>query len=83
MSVKHLIFKGITNFILKIICISNPHQLSLALSVEIVIKSGLRNWEEEAKEKFNQNVERSLYIWCMAPFIVLSILIFEQSNLKK
>lgn len=50
---------------------------------ENIIKTGLRNWEEEAKETFNQNVERSLYMWCMAPSNILSILIFEQSNLKK
>jgi len=55
---------------------------ALFLFVENVIKSGIRNWGKETKETFNQNVE-SLHMWCMAPFKVLSILIFEWSNLKK
>lgn len=56
---------------------------ALSLFVRNVIKWGLRNRKEEVKQTFNQNVERRLYMWCMGPFNVLSILIIEQSSLKK
>lgn len=78
MSIKHLILRT------SLILFSKLYVFQIPTSfVENVIKSALKNWEEEAKETFNQNAERSLYMWCMAPFNVLSILIFEQSNLKK